>query len=144
VLASHGGQLASDSAPKLIRINTSTDKGLRIQWAAAGVIEITNQFVYPLDFDASQPVVVSLVASMGGATDTPAVAVGVFDGVGDTNRGGNTAAITGTTVARYTKSYTPAGAAGTGFASISLTPAAHGTDVLNLYGAFVTYTRKGL
>lgn len=140
-----GGLLCSDSAPKYIRINTSTDKGLRIQWAASGVIEITTSFYYPPDLDATKAVTVNLRASMGGASDTPVITIAYFEGIGDTNRGSNTAAVTGTTIATYSNStvITPT-AAHPNYASVSLTPGTHGTDVLNLYEAYILYTKKVL
>lgn len=143
VASGGSGILASDTAPKLIRVNTSTDKQLRIQWAASSSIEITNAFPYPPDLDDTAAVTVNLLAAMGGATDTPTVAVSFWEGVGDTNAGGNTAAVTGTTITQYSVSIA-AGDIGAypKSAAISITPGAHTTDVLNLYGVWVEYTRK--
>lgn len=140
--AADGGVISQDTVPKLERVNDATDKKLRIAWAAAGVIEITQDFVYPPDLDDTQAVTIHLLAAMAGATDTPLIAVGFFEGVGDTNAGGNTGAITGTAVAEYTRTIA-AGDVGVSpkAASVTLIPAAHGTDALYLLGCWVEYTR---
>lgn len=140
--AADGGVISQDTAPKLERVNDATDKKLRIAWAASGVVEIVNDFVYPPDLDETANVEVHILAAMGGASDTPLVGINFFEGVGDTNAGGNTAAITGTTVAEYSVAVTAANIGATPkAASIGIIPAAHGTDALFLYGAWVEYTR---
>lgn len=143
VASGNGGNLARDTAPKLIRVSTSTDKAARIQYAANGVIEIQNDFVYPPDLDDTANLIFNMLANMGGASDTPTVAVSYWEGVGDSDAGGNTAAITGTTVAQYTRTITAANVgAYPNKATITLVPAAHGTDVLNIYATWITYKRK--
>lgn len=141
VASGNGGKLAVDTAPKLIRASTSTDKALTITWAATSVIEITHQFFYPPDLDATKAYTVNLRAKMGGVSDTPTIAVGCFEGIGDTNRGGNTAAVTGTSVATYSVTITPS-AGHPNMAAITLTPAAHGTDTLVLVEAYILYSRQ--
>lgn len=137
-----GGVLSQDTAPKLERVNDATDKKLRIAWAASGVVEICNDFPYPPDLDEASAVTVHLLAAMAGTDDTPTIAVGYFEGVGDANAGGNTGAVTGTTVAEYTVSIAHGNVgAPPKAASVSLTPAAHGTDALYVYGAWIEYTR---
>lgn len=143
VASGNGGKLAVDTAPKLIRINAATDKGLRIQWAAASVVEIMADILYPPDFDDTAILTFNMLASMGGATDIPVVTVGYFEGLDDTDAGGATGAVTGTTITAYTRAITAANVgAYPNKASIQLTPAAHGTDVLNVYATWMTYTRK--
>jgi hypothetical protein len=140
--AADGGTISLDTDPTLKRVNGATDKQLRLAWAATSVIEITNSFVYPPDLDDTAAVEVHILAAMSNTNDTPTVAVGYFEGVGDTNAGGNTAAITGTTVAEYTVSIAHGDVGATPkAASISLTPAAHGTDALYIYGVWVEFTR---
>lgn len=140
--AANGGLLASDTTPAYERVNAATDKALRINWVAANVDEITASFSYPPDLDDTNAVEVHILAASGGATNSPTIAVGYFEGVGDTNAGGNTAAVTGTTVAEYSVTIAAADI-GThpNFASVSLTPAAHGTDALRLYAVWIEYTR---
>lgn len=143
VASGNGGNLGSDTAPKLARVNGATDKKLRIQWAASGVVAITQDVVYPPDLDDASDVVLHLLASMGGANDTPTIGVAYFEGLGDTNAGGNTGAVTGTGIAEYTRTIVAADVgAAPNAATIELTPAAHGTDVLNLYAAWLTYIKK--
>lgn len=132
-----------NTAPSLARVNAATDKALRLIWASSSSIEV--QFppiIYPPDLDDAAAVEVHLLATMAGATDTPTIAVGYFEGVGDTNAGGNTAALSAS-VAELTVSIA-AGDVGTHpkAATICLTPGAHTTDALWLYGAWVEYTRK--
>lgn len=143
VASGNGGNLAVDSAPKLIRVNAATDKKLRIQWAASSSVEITNDWTYPPDLDDTAVVTLHMLASMGGATDTPTITLGYFEGVGDTDAGGATAAITGTAVTEYTRTIAAADiGAHPNAASIALTPGAHTTDVLNIYATWIEYTRK--
>jgi len=142
--AAVGGILASDSAPSIQRVNAATDQAVRVRWAATVVAELQlPTFPYPPDLDPDNPVSVHLLAAMSGTSDSPVMTVEYFEGVGDTNAGGNTAAITGTTVAEYSVTIAAADI-GThpNFASVSFTPAAHGTDELRLYGAWIEYTKK--
>jgi hypothetical protein len=132
-----------NTAPLLERVNAATDKALRLKWAASASDEIAfNPFVYPPDLDDAAAIEVHILAASGGATNSPVIAVGYFEGVGDTNAGGNTAAVTGTSVAEYSVSiaHGDVGAAPKA-ASVTLTPAAHTTDALYVYGAWIEYTR---
>ncbi|RJP53619.1 MAG: DUF2190 family protein [Anaerolineaceae bacterium] len=141
-LAAHGGILASDSTPILKRTNGATDKKLYVEWAASNSDEIAWDFVYPPDLDDSAVVTVHLLAKMDGATDTPTIAVSYFEGIGDSNAGGNTAALSDT-LAEVTVEIAAAavGAAPTG-ASVGIVPGAHTTDKVQLLGAWIEYTRK--
>lgn len=140
--AADGGLISLDTDPTLKRVNTSTDKQLRLAWAAASVVEITNGFVYPPDLDEASNVEFHFLAASAGATNSPTVAVGYFEGVGDTNAGGNSGAVTGTTVAEYSVAIAASDIGATPkSASVSLTPAAHGTDALYIYATWIEYTR---
>lgn len=145
-LAAHGGILASDSDPNLARVNAGTDKALRVTWTAEqDEIEVSFPPVaMPPDLDEGSDVTVHLLMAMEDANDTPTVYVQVFDAVGDTEMGGATGAVTGTAVAEYTVTISAANVSGnpTGFLNIALVPAAHGTDDLYLYAAWVEYSRK--
>lgn len=141
--AGNGGLLASDTTPIFQRVNGATDKAIRLNWAATNVDEITWSFAYPPDLDDTAALEVHFLAAMAGATDTPTLTVGYFENVGDTDAGGATAAVSGTTVAEYSVNI-----AGTDVgtppkvASVSLVPGAHGTDALYVYAAWVEYTRR--
>lgn len=132
--------------PLIQRLDSATDGAGRMSWAAhavTGIIEMSFPvFVLPPDIDSSQPLYVKLRASMAGATNTPTIAVSYFEGVGDTNAGSATGAVTGTTPATYTVTIAAAdvGAAGAPV-TIGLTPGAHTTDILRLDAAWVEYTR---
>lgn len=142
VASGNGGNLASDTDPKLERVNGATDKKLRIDFAASSSAEIQWDFVYPPDLDDTATLTVNILAKMAGATDTPVLTVGYFENVGDTNAGGNTAALS-TTLAQ--KSVTIAAAdvgAYPAAASVVLTVGAHTTDAAFVYGVWIEYTRK--
>lgn len=132
-----------NTAPSLARVNGATDKALRVVWASSSSVEV--QFppiVYPPDLDDTAAVEVHLLAAMAGATDTPTITIGYYEGVGDTNAGGATGPLN-TTVADVSVSiaHGDVGAAPKAV-NIVLTPGAHTTDALWLYGAYVQYTRK--
>lgn len=139
-----GGIPDTNTDPSVARVNGATDKMSRIVWGAASVIEVQfPPFAYPGDLDDTAAVTVHLIAAMAGATDSPTIAVSYWENTGDTNAGGNTAAVTGTTLTEYSVTIA-AGDVGAHpkVAAVGLTPAAHGTDALHLYAAWVEYTRK--
>ncbi len=136
------GVLASDSSPKLIRVNAATDKALRIVWANSTSIEITNNFTYPPDMDFSVAYTCNFLIGKSANTDaTCTFTVGLFEGVGDTDRGGATAVLGASAVTLYTKSITPT-AGHPNFAAITLTPGTHTTDVIYMYAAYILYQKK--
>lgn len=144
VASGNGGHLANDTTPILQRINGATDKKARISWVANDVVEIQQDFTYPPDLDDTAAVVVNLIVYKNGNTDTGAViGVAFFEGIGDTNAGGNTAAITETTAAQKTVSIA-AGDVGAypKAATVTLTPGTHANDAIYLLGAWIEYTRK--
>lgn len=141
--AGDAGVLSSNSTPALARVNGATDQKLRVQWVASNSDPLTFDFSYPPDLDDTADIVIKMLAASGGATNSPTVAVSYFEGLGDTNAGGNTAAVTGTTIALYSRTIVAADiGAAPNAASVMITPAAHTTDVLNLYAIWVEYTRK--
>ncbi len=142
--ANHGGILTLDSTPRLKRVTTSTDKALKVEWVGGNVDEVQFASVpMPPDLNASVNVTIHLLARMNAAGDTPTIDVQVFDGIGDTEMGGATAALS-STLAELTVTIANANISGnpTGFFSISLVPGAHATQLIELYGAWIEYTRK--
>lgn len=140
VASGNGGNLGSDTAPKLIRVSTSTDKCLTITWAASGVIEVFQSFAYPPDMDVTKTYTVNLRVKMGGGSDTPTITVGLFEGIGDTNRGSATGAAS-STLSTLSATITPT----TGhpnFAAVTLVPGTHATDTVVLYEAYILYSKK--
>lgn len=141
--AGNGGLLASDTTPIFQRVNGATDKALRLNWASSNVDEITWSFAYPPDLADAQPLEVHFLAAMAGASDTPTLTINYFENVGDTDAGGATAAVTGTSVAEYSVSIAGANVGvPPKVASVSLVPGTHGTDALLIYAAWIEYTRK--
>ena len=142
--ANHGGILTSDSTPRLKRANTSTDKALKVEWVGGNVDEVQFPAVpMPPDLDEAVDVTVHLLARMNAAGDTPTIDVQVFDAIGDTEMGGATAALS-STLAELTVTIGNADISGgpLGFFNISLVPGAHATQLIELYGAWIEYTRK--
>lgn len=130
--------------PILARVNGATDKALRLTWAAASVVEI--QFApipKPPDLDDASNLTVHLLMAKNTNSDAGAVvAVSIWDGVGDTNAGGNTAALATASVAEYTVTLAAADlGAAPGVLNVSVTPGTHATDAIYLYTAWVEYTR---
>lgn len=133
-----------NTSPSLARVNGATDKMARLAWAGGSAEEIQFESItYPQDLDDASAVTVHILAAMANTNDTPTVAIGYFEGVGDTNAGGNTGAVTGATVAEYSATIAAADVgAHPKAAAITLTPGAHATDALYVYAAWVEYTRK--
>ena len=138
-----GGILGADTTPILERISGATDKGIRLHWIVDGVEEIQFEPIpMPPDLDETVDVTIHLVAESG-STDTPVIDVQVYDGVGDTEMGGNSGALADA-ITEVTVTIANADISGgpTGFFNISLVPAGHSTDPIFLYAAWIEYTRK--
>ena len=140
-----GGILATDTTPILERVNGATDKAARVRWAASDQGEIQfAPFAYPPDLDDTAAVEVHLLVGKDGNTDSAAViAVDYFEGLGDSNAGTNTSALSTATITEYTVTIA-AGNVGPHptAASVALIPGAHTTDAIHLYAAWIEYTRK--
>lgn len=141
-----GGILAANTTPSLKRINLATDKGLRVAWPNNDVTEV--QFppvTMPPDLDASVDITIHLIARMsGGADTTTSFDVQVFDGIGDTEMGGLATPDMTSSLAEIITTIGNSDIAGnpTGVLNIALVPEAHGTDNIELYGAWIEYTKK--
>ena len=139
-----GGVPDGNTAPILQRVNSATDKALRLTWAASASGEI--QFApvaKPPDLDGASSLTVHLMVAKDTNTDnTVTIDIQIFDGVGDTEAGAETAAIASATLAEYSSAIS-AGDLGNhpGFLNISLIPGTHTTDAIYLYAAWVEYTR---
>lgn len=140
-----GGILATDTTPILQRINGATDKAARISWVATDVGEI--QFApvpIPPDYDNTEVLTVHLLVYKNANTDTTFVIdVQAWSGIGDTEMGGDTAAITETVAAEKSVSLTGANVgAHPGVLTINLVPGAHANDAVYLLAAWIEYTRR--
>lgn len=144
VASGNGGQLATDTTPILQRINAATDNKARISWVAGDVVEIQQDIVLPPDVDDTADLTVNLIVYKNGNTDTTAtLAVGYWEGIGDTEVTSNTAAITETAAALKTVAVAAASVgAYPKAAAITITPNTHAADAIYLLGAWVSYTRK--
>lgn len=135
----------SNTDPSLARINGATDPAIVVTWAANSVV--VTQFppvAKPADFDEASVAVVKLRMAKGSNTDTAAVlGVGFFEDIGDTNAGGNTEALSVSTLATYTVTISASNlAAPPGVWTLTLTPGTHANDSFLLYGAWIEYTRR--
>lgn len=140
--AGNGGLLAKDTTPILEAINAGTDQQLQLNWASSNSDALTWQVPLPQDLDPSAAITLHARAKMAGATDTPTLTWAAFFGIGDTNCGGATAALS-STVSEVTRSIAASDVASPpGELTVTLTPGAHTTDALYLYSAWIEYTRK--
>jgi hypothetical protein len=143
-----GGYLTKDTTPIFERVNAATDPALRIRWAASNSEEIMlPPMVLPADVDQTAAVTIKIAASIvkagGAVVDNPVIAVKVFQGIGDSDAGGNTDAVTANgTLQVVTKAVTAGDLVSSLPVSLSLTPGAHTTDALVIYGVWLEYSRK--
>lgn len=140
--AGDAGVLSKDTTPILERINGATDKKQRIRWASSNNDEIAWDFPYPPDLDDAAAVIVNFIALSGGATDTPVLTVSYFEGIGDANAGGNTAALSAAAAQKTVSIAAGDVGAYPNGASVGLVPGAHTTDTVLLLAAWIEYTRK--
>lgn len=150
-LAAHGGVLASDSTPILQRVNGATDKALRVVWAASDSNEAQFPPIpWPPDLDPTENVIVHLLLARDTGTDDCTIDVQAFEVAvtgsayaGDTEMGSATTALTATaTIQEKTVTLSASNIAGhPGCLHLSLVPAAHTTDAISLYSAWIEYTR---
>lgn len=134
-----------NTTPILARVNGATDKALRLAWAATVVTEI--QFApvaKPADLDDGSTLTFHMMLAKDANTDNAAtVGVSMWDGVGDSNAGGNTAALSSASLAEYTVTMAAADlAAAPGFLNFSVTPGTHANDAIYCYAAWIEYARK--
>lgn len=139
-----GGILASLGVIYSInRVNGATDKAARIVAKANTTGELQwAGIMMPPDLDDAADVTVNLWTRMAGATDTPVIAVGAFFDVGDTNAGGNTAALSATLAKKSVTILAADVPAYPSVLNLSLIPAAHANDAWWLYGIWLEYTRR--
>lgn len=141
--AGNGGILASDTTPVLDYANGDTDSAFDLTWAASNQDAVAFQFMVPTDYDEASNMVLNIKAAMGGATDTPTIALDTYFGLGDTKVEDATGAVTGATPAVYTATIAAADIpASATIATIELTPGAHTTDALVVYEIYLTYTKE--
>jgi hypothetical protein len=141
-----GMLLDGNTAPSFQRVNGATDKALRVIWAASSSIECQFPPIpKPPDLDGAASLTVRFMLGKDTNTDTSVtMGVAIFDGVADTNAGGNTAALAAAALAEYSVTLDAGDLAeDPGFLNIGLTPGTHTTDAIWLYAAWIEYARKG-
>lgn len=139
-----GMLLDGNTAPSLQRVNSATDKALRVIWASSSSVECQFPPVpKPPDLNGAADASVHLLLAKDTNTDNAVtVDVQVFDGVGDTECGAATAAIAAATLAEYSATIALADLGDhPGFLNISLIPGTHTTDAIYLYAAWIEYVR---
>lgn len=141
---SEGMFLDGNTAPSFQRVNSGTDKALRVIWAASSSIECQFPAIpKPHDLDGAANLTIHLLMGKDTNTDnTVTVDVQVFDGVGDTECGAATAALAAAALGEYSATVALADLGDhPGFLNISLVPGTHTTDAIWLYAAWIEYTR---
>ena len=133
-----GGVLTADTTPTLTVVNG----GSRLSWAAANVDAVAWQIFAPVDFDETADLVIHLTASMSNTNDTPVLGISFVEAMSNTDEGGNTAAVSGTTPTDKTVTIAGGELTGGNQWNIKITPAAHGTDILRIDAVWITYTRQ--
>ena len=142
-IAGDCGVLGKDTTPNLEFINTGTDSQVQLEWASSNSDAIAWNVVLPADCDDASTVTFNCYAKSGGATNTPSLTLTAFEGVGDTNFGGATAALSATLALKTVIFAAADVGAGPKSWVITLTPGAHTTDTVVIQGAcWLTYTRK--
>jgi len=134
-----------NTAPSLARVNGATDKAPRLVLAN----NTTDEFQFhpvplPPDLDDAADMIVHALIAKSANTDTTAVIdIQAFFGVGDTECGGNTAALAVSTLADYTVTLAAADVpAYPSMLTLSFVPGAHANDSIYVYGVWIEYTRK--
>jgi hypothetical protein len=138
-----GGRADGNSSPSLSRVNGATDIALLLTWAAGASEEIQWSVPLPPDLDDASTISVCLWIEKSSNTDTAAVvAVKMFQGKGDTNAGGNTAALATATGTLYTVTMAASdvlAASAAPFLNVALVPGTHANDGIRIYAAYITY-----
>lgn len=139
------GTADGNTDPLLARVNGATDKAARIVMTNNTTGEIQfHPIPLPPDLDDAADMTVHFLIGKSGNTDTTAVIdVQAFFGLGDTECGGNTAAIATATITEYSVTLAAADVpAHPNVLNLSLVPGAHANDSHHIYAGWVEYTRK--
>lgn len=138
-IAAIGGVLASDTTPIF---RGDAKESAEIVWASSNSDPIQVSVMLPSSFDGARTVYLDLITASGGTTNAATFTVETsWDGgdqVSDTATGAKstTPAVVVTTIAAAD---VPDSARRV---TIALTPAAHTTDTMTLFGATLRYSRK--
>jgi hypothetical protein len=139
-----GGLLGNGTTPSAIVTNPGTDGSAYLSWVASNSAKISWPGIpVPPDVNAAGIITVNLLACMSGSTDTPAITVDAWNGVGGTTLGGATPALAPATSSQpnLVQLALSAAVAYPSPLTIGLTPGAHTTNAVNLYAAWLTYVK---
>lgn len=128
--------------PRLVRENGTTDPAMKLVWPAGDVstLQLLSGVPLPPDMGAAGSVTLHLFAKMSSTNDTPVVSVDAYVGTGDTKVEGDTGALSDS-LAEVTATLTAADIdTPPNVLNLDLTPGAHATDDLEVYGAWIEYT----
>ena len=126
--------------PYLARENGATDPTMKIVWPAADVTPIQLPPIkLPDDLNSDVDVTIRIQAKSSSTNDTPTLTVEAFEGIGDTDFGGASGALSGS-LAEVSVALANADIAGGTVLNLTLTPGAHNTDNVEVYSIAVEYT----
>lgn len=136
--------LATDSTPKIGRINGATDPAQMVTWATGGADAVWYQTPLPPDFDGTGACYVKARVKANGATDTPSFTVSTYWDEGDTAIADTLAASSATstwgevsaTIAAADVPDAPQ------ILNIKVVPGAHTTNTFHISALWLEYKRK--
>lgn len=130
--------------PFLQRVNGATDRAMRLAWPVSDVtlLQLLGGVPKPPDFSAAADITIHFMAKMAGATDTPTLGIGTWDGEGDTEVVDTSGALSDSLAEVIATIGNADLAAPPGFLNFRVTPGAHTTDILYIYSAWIEYTRS--
>jgi hypothetical protein len=126
--------------PYLARENGATDPTMKLVWPAGDVTPIQLPPIkLPDDLNSDVDVTVRVQAKSSSTNDTPTLTVEAFEGIGDTDFGGASGALSDS-LAEVSVALANADIAGGTVLNLTLTPGAHNTDNVEIYSIAVEYT----
>lgn len=127
------------SKPRLEYVNGDTDSQQRLAWPAGNAAPIALHFMLPDDYDDTQDITFKVYGDMSGSNDTPTLGLESYFDIGDTKVADTVSAL-GSSPAVDTATIAAADIpAGARNLTIELTPGAHATDELYIYGLWLDY-----
>ena len=136
--------LATDTTPKIGRVNAGTDPCQMVSWATGGVDPVFVQIPLPPDLDDAANLIIHARVKADGATNTPTWTVKSYFNEGDTLVSDTLAAGSATsTWAEITGTIALADVpAGAQTLTFSLTPGAHTSNTFHMSALWFEYKRK--
>ena len=133
--------LSTGTTPARGRINATTDPTLRIRWATGNNDPIQlPEVIMPDDLSTVGPITLHLYGEKGSGQASADIDAQAWFGVGDTEMGSTVSFTSAPT--RRTMSIASGDIVASAPLNLVLTPAAHASGVIDLYGAALSYRRK--